>query len=205
MSAEGDAAKPGRTDVFGRYALAGRRYKRLLGGNFMHLPQGELQVFGEQLAADSGEITLDELNQLFSGDWRERLTGAWLAGFGLRLEMRDEISRLLIEQSDRHAGKGYCFALARFGAKVDARTLARYLDRYLGQLDLRADQPWALGALLVLDENLETDYSAEFIQKNGAWDHWVRAGESAIYTPIQMKAEIQSWCSFAEVATGDCS
>ncbi|WP_143031654.1 DUF6000 family protein [Actinacidiphila guanduensis] len=201
MTAESDGAMPGRTDVFGRYALAGRRYKRLLGGNFMRLPEAELQAFGERMAVDSREITLADLRELFSGDWRERLTGAWLAGFGMRVEVRDVISRLLLEQADRHAGKGHCFALMRFGSMVDADTLARHLDRSLGRLDLRADQPWALGALLVLDENLKTNYSAEFIQRDGVWDRWVRAGESALYTPSQMKAEMQSWSSFAESAT----
>ncbi|GAA3066621.1 DUF6000 family protein [Streptomyces glomeratus] len=205
MTADGGVAEPGRIDVFKRYALAGRRYKRLLGGNFMRLPPGELREFGERLAADSREITPGELNELFSGDWRERLTGAWLAGFGLRLEMRDVISRLLLEGSDRHAGKGYCFALARFGSRGDADTLARYLNQSLGRLDLRADQPWALGALIVLDGNLGTQYSLQFIQGGGVWDRWVQAGESATYTPGEMKAEIQSWCSFAEASTGGSS
>lgn len=203
MSTEGDAATPGRTDVFGKYALAGRRYKRLLGGNFVHLPQPDLQAFGERLVIDSREISLDDLNRLFNQDWRERLTGAWLAGFGLRLEVREKISGLLLNQRDRHAGKGYCFALARFGSRADASTLVLYLNRYLPRLDLRDVQPWALGALLVLDSNLGTEYSARIIQAGGAWECWVRAGESATYTCSQMKAEIQTWCSFADRATAD--
>jgi hypothetical protein len=203
MNADDVEASAGRADVFGKYALAGRRYKRLLGGNFMRMPHLERDEFGRGLARDSKGISRDELRELFEGDWRERLAGAWLAGFGLRIEMRETIYRLLLQRDERHAGKGYCFALARFGSAGDAQVISEYLRQYLEQLDLRADQPWAVGALMVLDENLGTAYSAEFLQDGGAWDSWVKAGESATFTASQMMGEVQSWCSFASDFVAD--
>src|SRR6266508_4324505 len=47
--------------------------------------------------------------------------------------------------------------LASFGTPQDAAVLTQYLDHYLPQAQLRYDQPWALGALLHIDERLRNN------------------------------------------------
>lgn len=197
MQGIGEAGQAPRSDVFGRYALPGRRYKRLMSGTFLDLPPAERAAFGKSLAMDAWDISDAELDELFEGDWRERLTGAWLAAVGLRVGFRDLIASRLIA-GERYTGKAYAFALASFGEPVDAEALAVYLRQSLPLLELRSDQPWALGALMVLDMNLRTDYASEFIGGDGVWERWVRAGVAATFTAGEMKETLLSWCVFAD-------
>ncbi|MEV0408253.1 DUF6000 family protein [Actinoallomurus sp. NPDC050550] len=186
-----------RADAFGRYALPGNRYKKLLGGNFMQLQQGEREEFGKALACDARSIPSEKLDELFAGDWRERLTAAWLVGFAERIEFRPVIARLILE-GERFAGKGYSFALARFGEIADAEILDRYLCEYLPHLGHVLAQPWALGALMLIDSKLHANYSTKFTRPGGLWENWVQGGEAISYTPNGMMEIIRSWCEFAD-------
>ncbi|WP_278247212.1 DUF6000 family protein [Thermostaphylospora chromogena] len=193
------ATGDGRDDVFHRYCLPGGRYRKLIGGNFMwNMGREDRASFGRAMALDSRTITDDEVRRLLGGDWRERLTGAWLTGFDRRREFQETISKLLLERREPYAGKGYCFALARFGTERDAATLRSYLKKYLADLDLRSDQPWAMGALLVLDERLGSDRAGEFLNEDGLWERWARAGRPPIFEAAAMKAVLEGWCLFAE-------
>lgn len=186
-----------RTDVFGRYALPGNRYKKLMGGRFVRMSALERDEFGKALASDARSIPDEKLGQLFSGDWREQLTGAWLAGVAKRIEFRKIIAERIIE-GDRFAGKGHSFSLARFGGPIDADVLSLYLRQYLLRVGRVLAQPWALGALMLLDSQLATNRADEFIADDGPWKRWVEGGEAISYTPTGMMELIRSWCDFAD-------
>jgi hypothetical protein len=192
-----------RIDVFGKYALPGNRYKKLIGGNFMRMDQEALAEFGRSLAADAARITSDELRQLFEGDWRERLTAAWFVGMDRRSAFRETVSTLLLERRESYAGKGYCFALMRLASHADAQTLLAYLKRYLNDLELRSDQPWALGALLLLDSHLSMNLAGELFSEDGPWARWANAGREPIFEAGRMRAIMQDWRAFAERFSDD--
>ena len=70
------------------------------------------------------------------------------------------------------AARATVFALAAFSTSHDAELLLTYLDRYLPQIDLRYDQPWALGALLHLDTQLGTHHADRLLTPDGLWHRW---------------------------------
>lgn len=133
------------------------------------------------------------------GDWRERLTGAWLAGFAQTEALRDEISALLLAKDEPYAAKGYVFALARFESTADGLTLRRYLDTYLHRAELRADQAYVMGALLFVDRQLGSEFSSGLLGAGGLWDRWAALDEAARPDEQEKCAEITSWCDFADL------
>ncbi|MFI7315086.1 DUF6000 family protein [Streptomyces hygroscopicus] len=51
---------------------------------------------------------------------------------------------------------------------------ASYLDHYLPRDDCQYDQPWALGALLHIDELQGANHASRFLQPDGLWQHWAK-------------------------------
>ncbi|MET8046191.1 DUF6000 family protein [Streptosporangium sp. NPDC005286] len=152
------------------------RYLKLLGGNFLRtLSEVELAVFARSFARDAQDIKDDELGVLLHLGWRPRLVAAYLIGLDRRTLFRPKLRELLLESAGPYAGKGYCFAFARFGEASDAESLVLYLDRYLPRPECRYDQSWAMGALLHLDERLGTDHAAHFLVPGGLWEQsWLK-------------------------------
>ena len=102
-----------------------RRYMKLLGGNFLRLPEPELVVFARSIARDAQEIADNELDALLlDGDWRPRLVAAYLIGLDRRTQFHRVLSDLLLESGGPYAGKGYCFALARLGGQKKPNLLS---------------------------------------------------------------------------------
>jgi hypothetical protein len=92
------------------------------------------------------------------------------------------------------AGEGYCFALSRFAEPDDADILAAYLDRYLPRTDCHYNQDWAIGALLHLDQTLDTDHAQRFLVPEGLWRQSAFAGQS----PHACEHTIEQLCAFAD-------
>ena len=170
------------------------RYGWLLHGNFMRMDKAARTTFLRQLARSARQASDHELATLLDSEWRSRLTASWLIGFGCREQFRGRIGELLLASELTYAGQGYCLALARFAATADAELLAAYLDTYLPQSGKRYDQPWALGALLHLDQQLSTDHAARFLAVGGLWQRWNRTQQ----TPAQLREWIDRLCSVAD-------
>ncbi len=189
---------PEVAEVAQRYVLPGHRFMYLVAGNLRSLGDPALREFGQRLAQDAREVTDIELRLLFQGGWRERLTGAWLAGMDYRVQMRPLIADLLLADELVSAGQGYCFASARFGTAEDAGILIAYLDRYLSVFG--GHQDWALGALLYLDAKHGTDRAAPFLTPGGPWDQWTVIGKvSTTYTnPPSTQRMLTELCAFGD-------
>jgi hypothetical protein len=169
--------EPGLAAAVDRYVTAGdgivRRYLKLLHGNFAGMEHASRDTFLRSLADDARHITDHELKLLLDYGWRARLTAAWLISIVRREQFRPELNRLLLASETVYAGQGYCIALARFGTGTDADALVAYLDRYLNARPrLDYDQPWALGALLHIDERTGPDRASQFLGTNGPWYEW---------------------------------
>ena len=188
----------GHEFLFEQYCLPGSRYKKLLSGSFMRLEPDLRMAFGLAMLRDAQGMTDGTLATLFDGDWRECLTASWLAGFDRRIVMRQGISSRLVERRERHVGKGLCFSLARFSAPEDARVLVDYLAHSLSDLTYRSVQPWALGALMVIEERLDVELSGNFLESGGPWEQWVGEGFVGSPEPEYWKDEVLEWCRFAE-------
>lgn len=182
--------------LVGRYVVWSadrRRYMKLLGGNPLR-EMADRDVFDAALAADARQITDEDLGKLLAFEWRARLVAAWLIGLDRRTRFRPGLGDLLLKSELVHSGKGYCFALARFGQPEDADILAAYLDRYLPRRDCHYDQLWALGALLHLDDELGTDHAERFIAPSGAWHQ----SAFADFDPLECQRRTQDLCGFAD-------
>ncbi|WP_157522660.1 DUF6000 family protein [Herbidospora cretacea] len=144
-----------------RYVVARRvefpRYMNLM-GNFLGLSDRKVIRFGRALAKDARRISDHDLSVLLDGEWRARLTAAWLIGLDRRVQFRERLSTMLLDSELVYAGAGYCLALARFGEDEDAAILSSYLDRYLPQVENR------------YDEKLATDHAGRFLTPNGLWE-----------------------------------
>lgn len=184
--------------VFERYALAGGRYKQLLGGRFMRLPMKERELFGGAMAVDAAAITDQELFKLFAGDWRERLTAAWLAGFSKRLSQRALMAGMINSGELGREAKGCYFAMARFGDVEASRLLLSALQRDLHSTGVQLSQPWALGALIYLDRTLRIDMSASLLSPNGLWESWSSQFSGTSFDALGIADDIAAWCDFAE-------
>lgn len=136
------------------------RYGELMSGRFLRFEGATRRRFLNPLLVDAASITDADLAALLSRGWRPRLTAAWLIGISRRTSYRARIGELLLDSEVVYAGRGYCFALARFGADEDAEILAAYLNRYLPRTDLVYDQVMAMGALLHVDSRLGTAHAA---------------------------------------------
>ncbi|WP_326779258.1 DUF6000 family protein [Streptomyces sp. NBC_01445] len=201
-------AETGYGYVIERYVTTGHsrssrlsRYGEILSGRFTRREDAIRNRFVRDLLHDAATITDDELAALFGFEWRARLTASWLVGVAQRHKFRQQIGDLLLASELTYAGRGYCFAPARLGTHEDAEILIAYLDRYLPQLDLRYDQPDALGALLRLDDQLGTEYATRFTAPDGPWERWVNAlphlRENPGYTPADQRRWTATQCDFA--------
>jgi hypothetical protein len=188
---------PQLRDLVERYVLPGRRYELLFHG-LLDLDEHDRTEFGRQLTHDAATISDDDLGVLFEGGWRERLTAAWLVGMARRTRLRPLAAELFLASEVVFAGKGYCFALARFDSDEDAAILVSYLDRYLPELDARYDQPHALGALLHLDARHGTTHATRYLAPDGLWQNWVAHLPRLQLNPADQRHLIAQWCSFAE-------
>ncbi|MFS8096500.1 DUF6000 family protein [Lentzea alba] len=145
-------------------------YAGLLHANLLYrMPEPERRKFVAEVMDTAGASTDGEIETLLRSGWREKIVGAYLAGFSHRTQFRDRIGELLVESATCFAGQGYCFALAAFGEADDAEWLATYLDRWLPELNCQYDQPWAMGALLHIDAQRATTYT-------DAWLNWINNG-----------------------------
>jgi Family of unknown function (DUF6000) len=182
------------TAAIRQYVTPGRRYLKLLGGNFMTMDQAERTPFLQQLAASARQASDHDLGVLLGGEWRARLTAAWLIGLTRREQFRARIGDMLLASEAPYAGQGYCFALARLATTADAALLAAYLSQYLPQPDKRYDQHWALGALMHLDAQLKTSHTTQFLDQDGPWQRWSRTEK----TPAELREMIDRICSLAD-------
>lgn len=186
-----------------RYVLPGHRYMALHGAHFLRSNEDDRNKFVQSLSTAAGQITLRELTVLLEGEYRARLTAAFLAGVGRRTRLRDLIGANLLASEFVFAGQGYCFALASFGTPADAALLVSYLDRYLPQPDLRYDQPWAIGALLHLDRRLGTMDAERFLAEGGLWQTWAAETRGNPEDPHDCRSLIDDLCALAvEVPEG---
>ncbi|MFJ8885547.1 DUF6000 family protein [Streptomyces sp. NPDC102402] len=164
------------SDVIARYVHASPhgtgRYLRLLHGNFALEDESERTSFLRSLRSAAREITDAELEILLKGEWRSRLTAAWLIGVDRRTYFRDVLGDLLLASSLCFSGQGYCFALARFGTEEDALHLVAYLERHLPEPDRQYDQRWAISALLHMDSGTGTAHATRFLAPGGLWHRW---------------------------------
>lgn len=169
---------PELTEAIRRYVTPGGRadrcYFKLLAGQFARLDEPDRMGFLCALVEDAQRITDHELGVLLDCEWRSRITAAWLIGIDRRHQFRERLGTMLLASEFVFAGQGYCFALARLGTEQDAEILTSYLDRYLPRDDCQYDQPWAIGALMHIDERRGTDHAARFLRPDGLWQQWSR-------------------------------
>ncbi len=82
---------------------------------------------------------------------------------------------MLIASQRCYAGQGYCAALACYADEPSADCLRQYLDAWLPQVDKYYDQHWALPALVWIDQRLDTNHAARYLERGGLWDNWATA------------------------------
>ncbi|MGW3242356.1 DUF6000 family protein [Streptomyces sp. NPDC001070] len=193
---------PELQEVIRRYVTPGRsadrRYLKLLGGQFARHKESDQIGFMRALAADAEQITDRELGILLDCEWRSRITAAWLIGINRRHQFRERLGTMLLASELTYAGQGYCFALARLGAEEDAKILTAYLEHYLPRDDCQYDQPWALGALLHIDERLGTHHAVDYLQPDGLWQQWAKGRFDA----AAQKERIDALSSLVDLTLG---
>lgn len=169
-------------DVINRYVSVDggddQRYMKLMQANPAALGAPGGAAFLRSLVEAAEQITDRELGVLLDGDWRCRLTAAWLIGVDRRDRFRAPVGARLLESRLVYAGQGYCLALARLGTTDDADILTAYLDNYLRETKLRYDQDSAFGALQHIDARLGTHRAARFTQPGGLWQQWATANRA---------------------------
>ncbi len=169
MSAARDPYESTKPYVLGRGGTE-RRYLKLLGAQFTDLPPERRTRFVADLCRDARAIADADLAAMLDlPDWRPRMTAGWLIAVDRRTAFRDRLAELLLASSVVYAGKGYAYALMRFGQPEDAEILAAYLDHYLPRLDCHYDQPFVMSALLHLDDRLGTTAATRFLTPDGPW------------------------------------
>jgi hypothetical protein len=149
-----------------------RRYLKLLGGNFLGLPEPDRSQFIRRLRRDAAAVSDHKISVLLSGEWRGRLTASWLIAASRRTQFTDRLGDLLVASQLVYAGQGFCVALAGDGGETAAARLTEYLDVWLPRTSCRYDQAWAMAALACLDARAGTSHSARFLVPGGAWERW---------------------------------
>ncbi len=189
---------PELMEAIRRYVTPGegavRRYLKLLGGQFARHDEPDKATFLRALVEDAHQITDHELGVLLDCEWRSRITAAWLIGISHRDQFRERLGTMLLASELVYAGQGYCFALARLGTERDAEILTAYLDHYLPRDDCQYDQPWALGALLHIDERLGANHATRFLQPDGLWQQWAQGR----FGPEVQKKRIDELSSYVD-------
>lgn len=187
------------TDAIRRYVIGGAkrgRYLKLLGGNFVRLQAEERATYLQELGRDARQVTDAELEFLLQDrNWRPRIVAGWLIGLDRREQFRERLGTLLMASEFTYACQSYCIALAMLGTQEDAELLTAYLDHYLRRPECRYDQPWALGALLRLDEALGASQAGAFLEPGGLWESWANDHSAE---PTQLKERIAEMCDLAD-------
>ncbi|MFF4846083.1 DUF6000 family protein [Streptomyces collinus] len=170
------------------------RYLHLLHANFTRDDERERTLFLQALHSAAQAITDEELEVLLGGEWRSRLTAAWLIAVDRRQHFRDVLGDLLLASQLCYSGQGYCFALARFSTHEDALHLAAYLERYLQQPDCVYDQRWAISALLHIDHRAGSEHASRFLVPGGLWHQW----NDAQFRPSPPSRFIDDLCALTD-------
>jgi Family of unknown function (DUF6000) len=113
------------------------------------------------------ELVLDLLSQF---DWRPRLVGAYLVALRRLSGLETVIGQLLLRSDVCYAGQGYCVAIAELNSSAGVEFLSKYLDYYLGQVNLWFDQGEAMAAIHYLDTVNQTNLLARYREP---WDRYV--------------------------------
>jgi hypothetical protein len=187
---------PELRELVDRYVTPEQRYMRL-GGDLLHMAESDRGRFTSSLGQAAHEITARELGILLEGGWRERYTAAWLIAVAGRTGFRARLGELLLASEVCYAGVAYSVALATFGTTADAELLARYLDHYLRRPDLYYDQPAAIGALLHIDAQLQTDGAAQFLVPEGLWQQWVEGPPAKRFDAQSQQRIMGRWSAIA--------
>ncbi|MBP2322821.1 hypothetical protein JOF56_003206 [Kibdelosporangium banguiense] len=188
-----------RRELLLRYVHVNGRYRKLLSESFLDVDADWRMAFGSELMSDAREISDVELEELLADDWRAFLTACWLIGFMRRDRFRDVLHCRILVGDENKVAKGIFFALSRFGDPDDALVIKAYLERLLPDLEWRGYQPWALGALLAIDERLATNHAMEIIETDGPWDRWAMAGVIDSVDPNYWRDRVRRWDQFANM------
>ena len=117
-------------------------------------------------------ITPETARTLLQAGWREAICAAWFIGIRQWAEFLPQMREAFLASEMCYAGQGYCVALACLPSEDSASALREYLGAYLPRPDLHYDQGYALGALLVVDEQLGRHHTAQYLDPGGAWEQW---------------------------------
>ncbi len=113
------------------------------------------------------EVVLELLAQF---DWRPRLVGAYLVALKRFTGLESTIGKLLLRSDLCYAAQGYCLALAELNSSAGVEYLSKYLDHYLGRVNLWFDQGNAMAAVQYLDGVNQTNLLAHYRE---AWASFV--------------------------------
>lgn len=150
-------------------------YMDVLGGNMTRLTGRERDRFLRDTRRAVAKLDDDIVATLLGGEWRSRISAAWFIGVGQRAEYIDQLGPLLVDSQLTYQGQGLCFAMAANPSAESATWLVRYLDRWLPRTDCYYDQTWAMGALLIVDREMQTDVAEQYLGSDAAWDRWLGA------------------------------
>jgi hypothetical protein len=101
--------------------------------------------------------------------WREATTAFWLIAAGRRTDLRDQLTRILYDNSSARLAD-LALALACLGGEQDAQLLVAYLCKALAPGTGADGQVWSLAALLHLDDRLGTEWAQGFLSTVGRWE-----------------------------------
>jgi hypothetical protein len=104
-----DPYGPELSAAFNRYVIpmtgGTPRWAWLLHGNFARMDRADRHRFLAPLAGSAREVSDHELTTLLDGEWRSRLTAAWLIGLDRREQFRGPIGELLLASQDTYASQ----------------------------------------------------------------------------------------------------
>lgn len=185
--------------LFRKYCLPDRRYKRLLSVSFANSPGGE--DFAAALIRDAQSIPDADLDTMLAGDWREQLVAYWLIGYARKISYASTVHEHLESGALRHTGKGIFFTLARFCREEDGAALHRFLVDHLHPTSVDSYQPWALGALMLIEKRLSRrDLSADFTKPKGGWEKWSSSKILEDRSAEYWAREVERWVNLANSA-----
>lgn len=150
-------------------------YMNVLHGNMVKLTGRDRKRFVSHTRRAAGDLNDKAVGTLLASEWQARISAGWLIGVARRPEFVDRLGPLLVESQLVYAGQGYCFAMAANPSEESAEWLVRCLDRWLPETDLYYDQTWAMGALLVVDRQLGSQFAEQYLGDGAAWERWLGA------------------------------
>ena len=130
---------------------------------------------------------------------RACVAGAYYAALFSRTDLIDVIGRVLLKNEVPRAGGALCLALVDFGGDRAVGYLRQYLEYYLKQQDLEADQVEAMAALRHLDMRMSKDFASEFLP---LWDSFRRVQKKNDWALSSMllvqERELQALAAFRD-------